>query len=73
MKHGGPGNDSLHALAPDGDHDTLDCGPGFDTAYVLQSERRDTTIRGCERIVIVVTPSAQDTADNADNDDQADQ
>ena len=72
MLHGGNGNDLLHALAGDGQPDVLDCGPGFDTAYVLDSERSTTTFRGCERIVVVSAPTAQDTADNADNDGQAD-
>jgi hypothetical protein len=31
-----------------------------------------TTFRGCERIVIENVPTAQDAADNADNNDQAD-
>jgi hypothetical protein len=70
--HGGPGNDLLHALAGDGDPDVLDCGPGFDTAFVLASERATTTFRGCERIVVELAPTAQDTADNADNDGGAD-
>ena len=57
--HGGPGDDTLHALAADGDPDTLDCGPGRDTAKVRGSERATTTFRGCETVVVVVTPTGR--------------
>src|SRR5687767_5824487 len=39
---GGYGDDVLHALAADGQPDTLHCGPGRDTAKVRQSERAST-------------------------------
>jgi len=61
----------LHALAADGAPDTLLCGPGRDTARVRQSERSTTTTRGCEVIVVVVTPSAEDEAAEADRDADA--
>ncbi len=69
--YGGEGDDVLHALAPDSDADTLSCGPGRDTAKVRGSERASTTIRGCETIVVVVTPSADDEAAESDRDADA--
>jgi hypothetical protein len=68
---GGNGDDTLHALAADEDHDLLDCGPGHDTARVRASERASTRIIGCETIVIVDNPSAEDEADEADRDADA--
>ena len=41
---GGSGNDVLHALAADGDLDLLNCGPGDDKAWILQSERPRTQL-----------------------------
>ena len=70
--HGGAGDDVLHALAADGAADTLDCGPGRDTARVLGSERATTTCRGCETVVVVVKPTADDAAAEADRDADAD-
>ena len=38
-ENGGDGNDVLHALFPDGQVDTLDCGPGdHDVAWIRQGE-----------------------------------
>jgi Ca2+-binding RTX toxin-like protein len=51
---GGDGNDVLHALAADGQPDVLDCGRGYDTAYVLRAERQTTKVIGCERLYLVV-------------------
>ncbi|HJX75636.1 MAG TPA: hypothetical protein VJ247_04720, partial [Gaiella sp.] len=68
---GGSGDDTLHALAADGQPDRLLCGAGRDTAKVRRSERSTTTIRGCEVIVVVVTPSADDEAAEADRDADA--
>ena len=67
--HGGAGDDVLHALADDDDPDTLLCGPGRDTAKVRKPER--TIIRGCETIVKLVTPSAEEAAGEADRDADA--
>ena len=64
-----PGDDVLHALADDDDPDTLNCGPGNDTAKVRKPER--TTIQGCETIVRIVTPSADEAAGEADRDADA--
>jgi hypothetical protein len=50
---GGWGPDQLHALAPDGQRDLLDCGLGRDRAYVLRSERRLTVLVSCERVYLV--------------------
>ena len=60
------------ALAADGQPDTLHCGPGRDTAKVRQSERASTTFTGCETIIVIVTPSAEDEAAEADRDADAD-
>ena len=35
VQYGGQGNDVLHALANDNQPDILDCGPGYDVAYVI--------------------------------------
>jgi hypothetical protein len=61
----------LHALAADGSPDVLHCGPGRDTAKVRASERASTRIIGCETIVVVTSPSADDEADEADRDSDA--
>lgn len=46
-ENGGDGNDVLHALARDGQVDTLDCGPGdHDVAYFRAGEQ-DVTVN-CE-------------------------
>ena len=42
VAYGGPGNDTI--FSRDGDRDTLDCGPGYDTAIVDTIERT----RHCE-------------------------
>jgi Ca2+-binding RTX toxin-like protein len=68
---GGPSADTLHALAADGNPDTLDCGAGRDTARVRSSERPTTTIVGCEIIVEVVSPSADEEAGEEDRDADA--
>jgi Ca2+-binding RTX toxin-like protein len=57
---GGPGDDVLHALADDNQLDTLDCGPGTDTAYLNAAERARTI--GCEK---VITLSPADAAAQA--------
>ena len=72
VEWGGAGNDVLHALAADGNPDTIHCGPGRDTAKVRQSERASTRFTGCEVIVVVVMPSAEDEAAEADRDAEAD-
>ena len=68
---GGYGDDTLHALAADGNPDTLHCGPGRDTAKVRASERPTTRFTRCETIVVVVMPSAEDEAAEADRDADA--
>ncbi len=71
---GGSGNDELHALAPDGDPDLLNCGPGNDKAWVLRAERPRTQLVGCETVFVVDGPSAdQDEGENADADTEADE
>jgi hypothetical protein len=50
---GGPGDDSLHALAFDHRVDILDCGAGNDTAYLNADDPvKDRTV-GCEKVVYV--------------------
>jgi Ca2+-binding RTX toxin-like protein len=66
VQYGGDGNDILHALANDNEPDVLNCGPGYDVAYVIVHD--PARIHGCER-VIRLTPeeaAAQATA-NDDN------
>jgi Ca2+-binding RTX toxin-like protein len=46
-ENGGDGNDVLHALAPDGQVDTLDCGPGDRDVAYLRSGEHDVTVN-CE-------------------------
>ena len=61
----------LHALAADGNPDVLHCGAGRDTARVRGSGAATTPITGCEMIVVVVTPSADDEAAEGDRDADA--
>ena len=68
VEYGGPGDDTLHSLANDNARDTLDCGPGNDTAYVNSRKYAAhlIAVRGCERIVLVSPDSpdaSQDTGD----------
>lgn len=49
VQYGGQGNDVLHALANDNQPDILDCGPGYDVAYVIVHD--PVRFRGCEQIV----------------------
>ena len=54
-ENGGDGNDVLHALAQDGQIDTLDCGPGdHDVAYVRQGEQ--DVVLNCE-VIKSIAPS----------------
>jgi hypothetical protein len=58
--HGGPGDDTLHALADDNRLDTLDCGPGNDTAYLNAAERAGTI--GCEHVIVLSAAESASTA-----------
>ena len=49
VQYGGEGNDVLHALANDNQRDVLGCGPGNDTAYVVEHD--PVTLRGCESVI----------------------
>ena len=70
---GGNGDDELHALAPDGDVDLLQCGPGRDKAWILREERARTQVVGCETVYVVVEVSPdQNEGENADADTEAD-
>ena len=70
---GGSGNDELHALAPDGEPDVLNCGRGNDKAWVLRAERPRTRLVGCEKVYLVdVLTSDQEEGENADADTEAD-
>jgi Ca2+-binding RTX toxin-like protein len=67
VQYGGAGNDVLHALANDNQPDILDCGPGFDTALVIEHD--PARFRGCERIVRLSPGEAASlAAANDDND-----
>jgi len=57
-QYGGEGDDVLHALARDHKIDTLDCGPGNDTAVLNALETSDTTVN-CETIKTVSITSAE--------------
>jgi len=65
VQYGGPGNDVLHALANDNQPDVVDCGPGYDVAYVVEHD--PVRLRGCEQ-VIRLSP-AEAAAQAAANDD----
>jgi Ca2+-binding RTX toxin-like protein len=54
--NGGDGNDVLHSLAPDGQVDTLDCGPGDHDVAWVRSDEHDNVVN-CE-IVKTVTISS---------------
>jgi hypothetical protein len=55
VENGGDGNDVLHSLAPDGQVDTLDCGPGdHDVVWVRAGE--PDIVQNCE-IVKTLQPS----------------
>lgn len=49
VQNGGSGNDILHALANDNQPDILDCGPGFDVAYVIVHD--PVRLHGCEQVI----------------------
>ena len=70
---GGLGPDRLHALAPDGQRDLLDCGLGRDRAFVLRSERPMTVLVGCEKVYVVdVLTADQQEGELAEADVEAD-
>jgi RTX calcium-binding nonapeptide repeat (4 copies) len=49
VQTGGTGNDILHALANDNQPDILNCGPGFDVAYVIVHD--PARFHGCEQVI----------------------
>lgn len=49
VQYGGEGNDVLHALANDNQPDVLDCGPGYDVAYVIVHD--PVVFHGCEQVI----------------------
>ncbi len=49
VQNTGAGDDILHALANDNQPDILDCGPGFDVAYVIAHD--PARFRGCEQVI----------------------
>jgi len=65
VQFGGPGDDVLHALANDNQRDVLDCGPGYDVAYVIAHD--PLTQHGCEKVVWLDRQAAESLA--AANDD----
>ncbi len=56
---GGPGNDTLYALADDNRLDVVNCGPGFDTAWLNVNERGLYRVVSCEIVNRVVPGPAQ--------------
>ena len=67
VQYGGQGNDVLHALANDNQPDILDCGPGYDVAYVIVHD--PARFRGCEQIIRLTPEDAAALA--AANDDNS--
>ena len=65
VQNTGAGNDILHALANDNQPDILECGPGFDVAYVVVHD--PARFRGCEQVIRLSTEEAAAVA--AANDD----
>ena len=65
VQFGGPGNDVLHALANDNQVDIIDCGAGFDVAYVIEHD--PVRLHGCEQVIRLSPEDA--TAMAAANDD----
>lgn len=66
VQYGGEGNDVLHALANDNQRDVLDCGPGYDVAYVIVHD--PVTLRGCEQVIrLTADQAAAMAAANDDN------
>ncbi len=58
IENGGEGDDVLHALAFDGQVDTLDCGPGHDVVW-LNANEQDVQVN-CEVIRTVSTTTPDD-------------
>ncbi len=67
VQYGGQGNDVLHALANDNQRDIIDCGPGYDVAYVIEHD--PVTLHGCEKVVRLSPDEA--AALSAANDDNS--
>lgn len=65
VQYGGSGNDVLHALANDNQPDVLDCGPGFDVAYLIVHD--PARLHGCEQVIRLTADEAGAMA--AANDD----
>ena len=63
---GGPGNDRMHAVFPDNQVDTIDCGAGYDVAFLNKNEHDLTD--DCE-VIRYVTPRAS-ANESADTDDR---
>jgi len=65
VQYGGRGNDILHALANDNQPDILNCGPGYDVAYIVVHD--PVRLHGCEQVIRLTPEEAAATA--AANDD----
>ena len=65
VQYGGGGNDVLHALANDNQPDVLNCGPGYDVAYVVVHD--PARLHGCEQVIRLSPEEAAAMA--ATNDD----
>jgi Ca2+-binding RTX toxin-like protein len=65
VQYGGEGNDILHALANDNQPDILNCGPGYDVAYLIVHD--PARLHGCEQVIRLSPEDA--AAMGAANDD----
>src|SRR5919112_565906 len=65
VEFGGAGNDRMHAVFPDNQVDTVDCGAGYDIVFLNRTEHDLTD--DCE-VVRYVTPRAS-ADESADTDD----
>ena len=59
---GGPGDDTLHALANDNRVDVIDCGEGDDTLYVNPREHDEWV--NCEHVIQRVPTAAESAEDD---------
>ena len=65
VQYGGPGNDVLHALANDNQPDVLNCGPGYDVAYVVEHD--PVRVHGCEQVIRLSLDEAASLAQTNDD------
>ena len=67
VQYGGEGNNILHALANDNQPDIIDCGRGYDVAYVIVHD--PVRLHGCEQVIrLSPEEAAAQAVANDDND-----